>query len=99
MLCAVAFLPPADIIQGFEELVNKIRNIYNDKVNEFLDYLKDNFIGRFRRNATCRPPSFALDLCNVFNRTDDHLPRTNTSIEGWHRLLPSSVLKVFKYFA
>ena len=62
MLCAIAFLSPADVSQGFEELIDEIRNIYNDEVDELLDYLEDNFIGRFRRNATRRPPSFALDL-------------------------------------
>ena len=80
MLCAIAFLPPTDVIQGFEELVNEIRNIYSDKVDKILDYFEDNFIYRFRRN-----PSFALDLWNMFNRTDDELPRTNNSVEGWHR--------------
>ena len=37
MLSAVAFLPPADVIQDFEELVDEIRNIYNDEVDEVLD--------------------------------------------------------------
>ena len=48
MLCTVAFLPPADVIQGFEELVEEIRNIYNDEVDELLNYFEDNFIGCFR---------------------------------------------------
>ena len=43
MLCAIAFLTPADVIQGFEELVNEIRNSYNDKVDELLDYFENNF--------------------------------------------------------
>ena len=30
-------------------------------------YFEDNFIDRFRRNARCCPPSFALDLWNMFN--------------------------------
>ena len=43
MLCAIAFLTPADVIQDFEELVNEIRNSYNDKVDELLDYFENNF--------------------------------------------------------
>ena len=42
MLCAIAFLTPADVIQGFEELVNEIRNSCNDKVDELLDYFENN---------------------------------------------------------
>ena len=42
MLCAIAFLTPADVIQGFEELVNEIRNSYNGKVDELLDYFENN---------------------------------------------------------
>ena len=37
MLPAIAFLPAADVIQDFEELVDEIRNIYNDEVDELLD--------------------------------------------------------------
>ena len=84
MLCAIAFLPAADVIQGFEELVDEIRNIYNDEVDELLDYFEDNFIGRFRRNAPRRPPSFALDLWNMFNRTDDELPSFQAHISSCH---------------
>ena len=82
MLCAIAFLPTADVIQGFEELVHEMRNIYKNEVDELLDYFEED---RFRRNAPRRPPSFALDFWNMFIRTDDELPRTNSSVDGWHR--------------
>ena len=62
MLCAVAFLPPADIVQSFEELIDEIRNTYNKKVDKFLNYFKDNCISRLRKNAPFLPLSFALDL-------------------------------------
>ena len=98
MLCAIAFLPLADVSQGFEELVDEIRNIYNNKVDELLDYFEDNFIGRFIRNAPRCPPSFALDLWNMFNRTDDKLPRTNNSVEGWHCRFQSYVSSCHSVF-
>ena len=62
MLCAVAFLPPADIVQSFEELIDEIRNTYKKKVDKFLNYFKDNCISRLRKNAPFLPLSFALDL-------------------------------------
>ena len=62
MLCAVAFLSPADIVQSFAELIDEIRNTYNKKVDKFLNYFKDNCIGRLRKNAPFFTLSFALDL-------------------------------------
>ena len=62
MLCAVAFLPPADIVQSFAELIDEIRNTYNKKVDKFLNYFKDNCISRLRKNAPFLPLLFALDL-------------------------------------
>ena len=62
MLCPVAFLPPADIVQSFAELIDGIRNTYNKKVDKFLNYFKDNCISRLRKNAPFLPLSFALDL-------------------------------------
>ena len=46
---------------------------------------QDTYIGRYRRNAPSRAPLFAINLWNIFNRTDDELPRRNNSVEGWHR--------------
>ena len=34
-----------------------------------------------------RPPIFPINLRNMFHRTDAELPRTNNSIERWHRSL------------
>ena len=91
MLCATAFLPPAQVIEGFENLAGNLRNLYDDEVDELLEYFEDNYVGRFRRNAPRRPPLFALDLWNMFHRTDDELPRTNNSVEGWHRSFQAHV--------
>ena len=40
---------------------------------------------QFKRNAARCPPVFPINLWNIFHRTDAELPRTNNSIEGWHR--------------
>lgn len=85
MVSALAFLPPGDVIDGFEELSDNIQELYGDAVGGLLEYFEDTYIGRFRRNAARRPPIFATDLWNMFHRTDDELPRTNNSVEGWHR--------------
>ena len=49
------------------------------------------YAGRFRRNAARRPPVFPINLWNMFHRTDAELPRTNNSIEGWHRSFNAQV--------
>ena len=53
--------------------------------DDFLQYFEDTYIGRYRRNVPRHPPLFTINLWNMFNRTDDELPRTNNSVEGWHR--------------
>lgn len=40
MLCALAFLPPNDAVQMFEELVDLIRASYNNDV-DLLQYFED----------------------------------------------------------
>lgn len=43
-----------------------------------------------RRNVR-RQPLFGLDVWNVYNRVDESLPRTNNSVEAWHRGFQSSL--------
>ena len=85
MLPASVFLQAGDVIEGFEELVDTIRILYDDVTDELLQYFEDNYIGRYRRNAKRHTPLFAINLWSIFNRTDDELPRANNSVEGWHR--------------
>ena len=82
MLPALAFLPTGDVMERFEELVDTIRVLYDDVADDLLQYFD---ISRYRRNAPKRPPLFAINLWNMFNRTDDELPRTNNRVEGWHQ--------------
>ena len=101
MRFTLAFLPPEDVIEGSEELSDTIRGLYNDTVDDLLQYFEDTYIGRFRMNAPRRPPLFPIDLWDMFHRTDNELPRTNNSVEGWHRsfqvtfiILPPCVLEI-----
>ena len=62
MLPALAFLPAGDVTEGFEELVDTIRVLYDDVGDDLLQYFKDTYISRYRRNAPIRPPLFAINL-------------------------------------
>ena len=84
MVAALAFVPPQDVENSFVQVDRLIRNQYPGDADEFLDYFEDTYIGRYRQNAARRAPMFAIELWNMFNRTDEELPRTNNSIEGWH---------------
>ena len=53
-------------------------------VDDVLDYFEDNYIGRQRRGRPRAIPPFPIELWNMFDRTQEELPRTNNSIEGWH---------------
>ena len=91
MIAALAFLPPADVVPAFENLCDDIRHNYGVQADEILLYFEDKYNGRFMRNAPRQNPLFAIDLWNMFHRTDQELPRTNNSVEGWHRAFQSNL--------
>ena len=70
MIAAVAFVPPNDVTDVFEELSEVIRNSCNADADGILDYIEDSYIGQYRRNAPRRrPPLFAIEMWNMFHRT------------------------------
>lgn len=75
MLCALAFLLPNDIVQGFEDLVDLIKANHNNNVEDLLEYFEENYISRYRRNAPQHIAIIPIELWIMFNRTDEELPR------------------------
>jgi hypothetical protein len=53
------------------------------------DYFEDTWIGRPNKRRTRRPPTFSLALWNQYDVTLADLPKTNNSVEGWHRAFSS----------
>ncbi|XP_025191694.1 uncharacterized protein LOC112591944 [Melanaphis sacchari] len=53
------------------------------------DYFEDTWISRPNRRRTRRPPTFSLALWNQYDATLADLPKTNNSVEGWHRAFSS----------
>ena len=91
MLSALTFVPPNNVIPYYEELCDNIRNTFNEDCDDVIEYFEDNYIGRFRRNASRRAPTFSIDLWNMFHRTFDELSRTNNNVEGWYRSFQATV--------
>ena len=91
MIAALAFMPPQDVVNSFDELCVVIRNQYDGDADEVLDYFEDTYIGRFCRNTPRRPPFFPIELWNIFNRTAEELPRANNNNEAWHNSFQANV--------
>ena len=68
MISALEFVPPNDVQNSFGQLAALIRNRHGNAVDRVFDYFEDNYVERFRVNAsrgTQRVPStcFYLSSC------------------------------------
>ena len=86
---ALAFLPVADVVNGFEELSE------DDNIPaEFLSYFELTYIGVMEGRASARrrvSPLFPIDIWNVKESTENFRPRTNNSVEGFHNALSNTL--------
>lgn len=86
-LAALAFVPIADVTAAFEDLMDS--NFYetnSDILRDLENYFEDTWIGRpSRRGRGRNAPMFPHSLWNCYDASLDDLPRTNNSVEGWHR--------------
>ncbi|XP_022172326.1 uncharacterized protein LOC111035118, partial [Myzus persicae] len=89
-LMALAFVPIPDVEEKFDELMSQRFFVENEELLFPLkDYFEDTWIGRPNRRRTRRPPTFSLALWNQYDATLADLPKTNNSVEGWHRAFSS----------
>ena len=51
MISALAFVPPHDVQNSFNQVVALIRNQYGNGADGVLDYFEDSYVGKFRVNA------------------------------------------------
>ena len=84
MLCTLAFRSRGDFTNGFDVLCQEIRNNFNVDADDLLDYFEDTYIGRFQHNAPHRNLIFAIEILNMYNRTNQKLLKTSSIIELWH---------------
>ena len=78
MIPALAFVPPQDVSDAFEELSDYL----HDALQPVMDYFEDNYIERPGRRRIRRNPTFPIELWNVNNRDN---ARTTNAVEAWHR--------------
>ncbi|KAL8601709.1 hypothetical protein ACOMHN_033885 [Nucella lapillus] len=53
-------------------------------IHDFLAYFESTWLGIVQQGRR-RRQKFDVAMWNVYNRVGDNLPRTNNSVEGWHR--------------
>ena len=51
MIAALAFVPPQDVVNSFDEHCVVIQNQYDGDADEVLDYFDDTYNDCFRKNA------------------------------------------------
>ena len=96
---ALAFLPEADVVAGFES----IKNSAPSNTKSFITYIENNYIGKIKDDKRV-VPRFPISLWNLNARVKAGLPRTNNNVESWHsRIKPDAsknltVKKVVEFF-
>uniref|UniRef100_A0A6B0UX44 Uncharacterized protein n=1 Tax=Ixodes ricinus TaxID=34613 RepID=A0A6B0UX44_IXORI len=86
MLPALAFLPITDIPEAFKDPLE----VFPTDASLVADYFEDVYIGRPRQNGLLSA-TFPPLVWSVRGPTLSEMPRTNNSIEAWHRGLESNV--------
>lgn len=80
-------------------MFKQIKSISSDQLDVIFDYFEEYFIGKIANLSSIgkqvrRVPRFSIKLWNLYDRLLMDLPRTNNSIEAWHK---SSELDVKKH--
>lgn len=86
MLNALAFVPPSNVVQSFEKLLEFEFYTWNENIlTPLLGFFEDTWIGRVGRNhKKRRNPKFLIDMWNCYDLVQSDLPKNNTFVEGWH---------------
>ena len=64
MISALAFLPPNDVQNSFDQLAALIRNQYGNATDGVLDYFEDNYVGRLLQEVLSSKSSKSSNISN-----------------------------------
>ena len=90
-LPALAFVPPENVLEGFEILVETMPQGF-DHLDELVTYFEHTYVrGRRHRGRgdNYGPALFPVALWNQHTAGADGIARTTNSVEGWHHGLQS----------
>ena len=83
-LKALAFVPPVDVFAAFEW----VKTEAPESFTPMIEYFETFYIGKINpRNENQRVvPMFPIKLWSVYDRVINGMPRTNNSLEAWHKV-------------
>ncbi|XP_053592956.1 uncharacterized protein LOC128667325 [Microplitis demolitor] len=86
MLMSLAFVPPNDVKEAYDELVKSEFYVENEqRLSGLLDYYESTWIGVLKRNKVDRSaPMFSIELWNCYDSVINEEMKSNNGIEGWH---------------
>jgi len=85
-LGALAFVPPGEVLQAYEELANSPFFQQNACLHPLLDYFERTWVGQMNiRTGVRGSPLFRVPLWNAREATLNGEHRSTNSLEGWHR--------------
>ena len=81
-LPALAFVAPMDVKEYFEAAIEHLATISQALVL----YFEHTYIGRTLPGGFHQEPMFPIEMWNQHQEVIQGIPRTNNSVEAWHRL-------------
>ena len=88
MLGSLAFVPENDVISCFNTLMED----FPEEAIEIAKYFENTYLDKVLQDQSRRTPIFPIKVWNLFSRINNHLARTNNSVEGWHNAFVSMVV-------
>ena len=79
----LCFISSEDTILAFNVIKAKAPPLLDD----FINYVETYYIGKLKDNSEiCREkPMFPVTLWNCYERVIEDLPRSNNTVESWHK--------------
>ncbi|CAF0789106.1 unnamed protein product [Brachionus calyciflorus] len=86
---SLPFLKVKHVIKAFKQIVKESP----DSFEPFLDYFEKFYIGELVEgsNSLRGVPTYAREFWNVYDQTLAGIPRTNNSLESWHKQFSQSI--------
>ena len=100
MLAALAFVPPAAVAEGFDNLMgSEIFETNDTMLRSFINYFEGTWVISFGRQRRPRAPIFEPELWNCYQSVLDGMGKTNNACEGFNRAINSMLKHVWEIVA
>jgi hypothetical protein len=76
--------PPSIMKNVFLIIESEIRKREKEALNEFLSYVKENYLGYITVEGDIKNGRVLINNWSCYNRTLNHVPRTTNNAEAWN---------------